>query len=307
MSKWPRRLIRILLALAVLAVPAYYVLVLYSPAADPAAYRIDIAAVRQLASSLPGEKPAEIRYEQVMAFEFAEAMVVAGDPWHGTPIPVYSFQLVYPDKTVIVDAAMDRSLAKPEFLVPMYDDAAYQRVSAALDKASLIVITHEHMDHIGGIAHHEQPARLLPALRLSSEQLAHPERMSPAVLPPELAKGIQPLQYEHMLAIAPGVVLIKSPGHTPGSQMVYVQCADGRELLFLGDVAWHARNIQLLRERPLFMTALIRENRQQVLAEFSALHDLAQREPGVHQVPGHDGEVVAALSQAGLLRAGFQP
>jgi glyoxylase-like metal-dependent hydrolase (beta-lactamase superfamily II) len=307
MRKPIRRLLWAVLLLLLIAAPAYYAAVIHSPAADSSAYRVDVAAVRRLADSMPGDKPGEVRYEKVMAFEFARAMVVAGDPWSGTLLPVYSYQLVYPQHTVIVDSAMDRSMAKPDFMVPDYDQAAYERVGAALPKASLIVITHEHMDHIGGIASYPQPSRLLLALRLSREQLAHPEAMAPAKLAPELAAGIVPLEYEQMLAVAPGVVLIRAAGHTPGSQMVYVKRADGRELLFLGDVAWHQRSIEQVRERPWFMTALVGENRAQVLPELSALHQLAQSNPEIHQVPGHDGEVVQALVAAGLMTSGFEP
>ena len=111
-------------------------------------------------------------------------------------------------------------------------------------------------------------------------------------------EGIQP--------IAPGVVLVKAPGHTPGSQMVYVRRADGHELLFIGDVSWRLMNLEQVRERPLFMTTIIGENREQVLGEFQALHELMQAEPAIAVVPGHDAPAVAALVAAGVLQQGFQ-
>ena len=88
--------------------------------------------------------------------------------------------------------------------------------------------------------------------------------------------------------------------------MVYVRRADGRELLLLGDVSWRQRNIDALRERPLFMTLMIGENREAVMAQFVALHALRESEPALALVPGHDGAAVEALAAAGTLQKGFQ-
>ncbi|MGH8528700.1 MAG: MBL fold metallo-hydrolase [Nevskiales bacterium] len=308
MVRFLRRFMWTLVILLAIGAPAYYMLALHSPrVGDVADFPLDIAQIRELANSMPGYKPGEIRFENVAAFAFAEAMVVAGDPWKKTPIPVYSYQLIYPDQTVIIDAALDKSLATPEAMVPMFDAAAYQRMSAALEKAALIVITHEHADHIGGIVKHPRLKALFPALRLTDAQLAHPDRMMQAKPAAGTFDGYQALRYQGVLALAPGVVLIEAPGHTPGSQMVYVQLADGRELLFLGDVSWRMRNVDVLRERPLFMTLMIKEDRHAVLGQFKTLHRLMETEPGIKLVPGHDGAAVQALVDAGFMQAGFTP
>lgn len=307
MKRWTRRLLTTVLVLAVLLLPAWWLLVRHSPAPGAQTYALDLPTLRLLADALPGAKPVEVRYEHVADFEFAEAMVVAGDPWKKTLLPVYAYQVVFPDRTLMIDGALDRASAAPRSLVPMYDETAYGRVVAALERAALIVVTHEHVDHIGGIVTHPRLRDLRPALRLTETQLAHAELMKPAVFPDGVMTGYRGLRYEGAMPLAPGVVLLRAPGHTPGSQMVYVQRADGRELLFIGDVAWHQRSIDLQRERPLFMTLIIGEDRSAVLAQFAALRQLAAQAPALRIVPGHDGPVVQALTAAGELTAGFRP
>ena len=285
---------------------AYYPLVMQSPPPERA-FPLDFAKVRALAQSLPGAKATDIRYERVLALEFAEAMTIAGAPWRSFPMQIYSYQLVFPEQTLVLDTAMPREMAKPDALVMDYDDAAYGRVTAAMEKAAQIVITHEHGDHIGGLAAHPHLGQILPHVKLTAEQFASAGHTpSTVALPATVTQGYQPLTYDAMTAIAPGVVLIKAPGHTPGSQMIYVQRADGRELLFLGDVSWRMKNIEEVRERPLLMTLIIGEDRQAVLGQFQALKALRAVEPGVALVPGHEGAVIKALEAGGLLTAGFR-
>lgn len=269
-------------------------------------YAIDLAEVRRLADNLRGPKPDEVRFEHVATLQFTRGMIATGDGWGLAKMPVYAWQLRYPDRSILVDTAMDRSLAKPAFLLSHFDDAAYARVERALDEAALVVITHEHFDHSGGLARHPRLGQILPKTRLSEAQVAHLDRMAPASIPDALMVGYNALRYLRYHALAPGVVLIAAPGHTPGSQMVYVQLADGRELLFLGDVAWKQRNVDGPRQRPRFVTALlIREDRVAVYAQLQALKHLAQEAPGIRLIPGHDATIVDGLAARGDVRPGF--
>ncbi|MGB1581202.1 MAG: MBL fold metallo-hydrolase, partial [Nevskiales bacterium] len=221
-----RFLFKALLVLAVIGLLAYYPLVLHSPVPGDEPYVLDIDKVRALATSRPGPLPIAIHTEKVAEFEFAEAMVMAGEPWQATAIPIYSYQLVFPGSSIIVDTAVSSTEGVPGFMVRGFDEAAYQRMSQAMKKASHIVITHEHFDHIAGIFDHPELELIMPAVLLTTEQMAYPDRMKPAEIPQDMFVHYKPLEYEGMHALAPGVVLIKAPGHTPGSQMVYVRLAN---------------------------------------------------------------------------------
>lgn len=61
-----------------------------------------------------------------------------------------SYGLVYGDRTVIVDTAFNFEIAKA-MEATSFDHTAYARVSAALPKADLIIVTHEHPDYVGGL------------------------------------------------------------------------------------------------------------------------------------------------------------
>ena len=79
-----------------------------------------------------------------------------------------------------------------------------------------------------------------------------------------------------------------------------------QEFLFTGDVAWHMRNIALVRERARMVTAfMLGEDRDAVLSQLAALNALQKAEPNLHMVVGHDPGPVDTLERAGLLIKGF--
>jgi glyoxylase-like metal-dependent hydrolase (beta-lactamase superfamily II) len=305
---WLRRLGILIAVLVVLAVPAYWWFLMESHMPSTGSYTIDMAEVRRLADSMPGDKPSEVRVETIAQLLFPSTAVVAGDSWDSTDMPVSAYQVVYADHTVMVDTAFGPGEIKGfGSSLKSFDNDAYARLSTALHQASLIVVTHEHMDHTGGFFAQPDADKLMPALKLNKEQFDNPQFMQPVVFPEALRKGYEPLSYDRYLAIAPGIVLIKAPGHTPGSQIVYIKRADGAEMLLLGDVAWHERNVDIVRERARLVTQfMLREDRDAVMLELGELNRLHAAEPKLAMMPGHDAGSLAQFTGSGLMVVGFK-
>jgi glyoxylase-like metal-dependent hydrolase (beta-lactamase superfamily II) len=132
--------------------------------------------------------------------------------------------------------------------------------------------------------------------------------MEPLVLPPGAFTQAQRFTYEQAFAVAPGIVLWRAPGHTPGSQLVFVKLEGGREYLLLGDVAWHLENVERVRERARLVTQVfLGEDRGAVLRQLAAIKALREKEPKLHVLPGHDGVVMKAMLERGALIPQFTP
>lgn len=306
MPRWLKWVLGIL-AVLVLAIGAGYwwFIVEGSPPSNLVAKTIDIAQVRALGEELQGPKATGVRVELVAAMSFPATAVVAGEGWAGFPMGVYSYQLVFPDQTIVIDTALDDKGVSG--LGGTFHADAYGRMDAAMAKATQILITHEHPDHLGGVLSYPDPDLLRGRLQLSREQVATAGRYAGFTAPPGVLAEVTPLEYDDYRAVAPGVVLIKAPGHSPGSQMIYVQRADGREFLFVGDIGWSMRNIDEVRSRARLVSQfMLGEDRDAVFAQLAGIRDLHAAEPGITIVPGHDASVIDALTGDGTMVAGFE-
>lgn len=304
MPRWMKVTGAILVLLVAVAGAGYYWYIADgAPPSGLAPYAFDLAEVRAKADELPGGKATEVHVETVARFDFPAVASVAGDGWNMVPMAAFSYQLVLPADDIVIDSAFNA--AQGAGLNPRIDDDAYARMDTALDHATLIVVTHEHADHIGGIVAFSEPEMIRKGLRLNTEQYENVPRYGLAW--PAGLSDYTPIDYQGMLAIAPGVVLIRAPGHTPGSQMVYVKCEDGRELLFIGDIGWTARNVETGRGRPRLLSQfMLNEDRDAVFAQLEMLKALHAAEPGLVIVPGHDLAAVESLVASGTLTAGFR-
>jgi glyoxylase-like metal-dependent hydrolase (beta-lactamase superfamily II) len=125
--------------------------------------------------------------------------------------------------------------------------------SAGIDLAALtdIVITHMHMDHVGGLNVNGVKARLRPDVRIhvaaaEVEFWKNPDfskTVMPETVPPALRKAAAKfvelyreniVQFDQTVEVAAGVSTRVTGGHTPGHCVVDV-ASKGEKLTFVGD------------------------------------------------------------------------
>ncbi|MBD8092546.1 MBL fold metallo-hydrolase [Pseudomonas fluorescens] len=153
------------------------------------------------------------------------------------------------EQTILVDAGLGGQF--PGF--PRAGHFPRRLEAAGIDLGSVtdVVLTHMHMDHIGGLLVKEVKNRLRPDVRIhvaatEVEFWASPDfslTSMPSPVPEVLrATATQFLDefhsrlqtFEDEYEVAPGVVVKRTGGHTPGHSVVYVT-SGGDRLTFAGD------------------------------------------------------------------------
>jgi glyoxylase-like metal-dependent hydrolase (beta-lactamase superfamily II) len=297
----------VLIAVALSAFAAWTWLNAVEAPPERSDFVLDLERIRALAEVTPGPKPSALRSALIAEAELPRGGVFAGEPFEPHVMAHQVFQVVWPDRFLLVDPGFSKAFHAAQMKGGRpYHEEVWRALQVAVAGAENIVVTHEHADHLEGVARFQPPESLVGRLWLTKEQLGNEARLDEVDFPAVLRERLQPLEYEDLLEAGPGVVLIKAAGHTPGSQMVYVQLASGTEILLLGDVAWHLDQVRNLHYRPRLVTDwFLNEDRAAVLHQFRALHDLMAAEPAIELVPSHDPEVRARLVAAGTLADGL--
>lgn len=262
-----------------------------SAAPSPAQpWTANLADLRRAATAIPGGRPLRINMRKFAESRRTKNFSVKGAPADPSVQARTVFQLVYTDGTVMVDAGMDQQVHRffGRGVEEPYDAAAASEVARAVEKANLIVVTHEHGDHVAGVIRPPQAAALAARTiltRTQVETLMRAPQMPEIRLTAEQASRYIVVDYDRYLPIAPGVAAVKAAGHTPGSQMIFVTLASGREYLLIGDVTWHMDGVrQMIGKDAPWIT----EDTPAILAQLQWLNGLQRSEPGLVLVASHD-------------------
>ena len=189
--------------------------------------------------------------------------------------------------------------------------AAYQKTRSvgdqfadngySLDKLA-VVLTHAHWDHVSGLD--SLPG--VPVWVCSAERKFINSDSSKA----DLIRSFENVNYvEYVFRDGPylgfpssydvwgdgSVVLVPSPGHTPGSIVAFIAMPGGVRYVLLGDLVWQNEGVEIPTERPWFSRRLVEENDEEVRENIARIAAIHKRFPDMRMIPAHDARSAAGI------------
>lgn len=157
------------------------------------------------------------------------------------------------DQTILVDAGLG---IDPDLNLPRAGQLIKRLEAAGIDLGSVtdVVLTHMHMDHVGGLLVEGVKERLRKDLRIhvaaAEVKFWEAPDFSHVSMPPGFPDALRAAakrfstEYQSQLRlfdeeyeVAPGVVVSRTGGHTPGHSVVRV-ASGGDKLMFAGDAVF---------------------------------------------------------------------
>jgi glyoxylase-like metal-dependent hydrolase (beta-lactamase superfamily II) len=263
----------------------------------------DLGVIRAMSTVLPGALPLAVNGVRVAASIRPRKFVIEGGDDTAVPMPRTAFQIVYSDCSVMIDSGLDKathdsfSPDKPE----PYFAEQFAKLQHALAKARLIVLTHHHADHVAGVLcapnFFELAGKTIITMDVADCMMNTPHRPHLKLAPQALERFIV-LDYPQYYPVAPGVVLIRSPGHSPDSQMVFIRLQSGREILHSVDSAWIMDNIAEVKGKA---APWVKEDVPAVMAQLRWLKTVAESEKNITILVTHDDELFERLTRDGTI------
>lgn len=299
------RLMPAILTFIFLLITILFLLIGYSPVYKDEKFDIDWDLVRQMAGT--EGLPKTIHTELVGRNQVPGFFIEAGFHFGMRPMCRVAYQVDFGGKRAVIDTGMnDQQMEQMHLASGEYFEAAENRVIKALSQAEWVMVTHEHGDHMGGLMLMDHVKERAKHILLTKQQMENQSALSDIDFPEDLLKVLKPVNIDRYAQIAPGIVMVKAPGHTPGSVMYFVRLENGKEVLLAGDIAFNMDNIRDLVGRPkLVSDFFLGEDRTAVAGQLLFLNKLLL-ESDVVPVAAHDCDQLEALLADKTFIEGFR-
>jgi glyoxylase-like metal-dependent hydrolase (beta-lactamase superfamily II) len=240
------------------------------------------------------------------------------------PRPINVYVIEHTDGVVVFDAGQDRaSVTDPDYFPDGPTGVIYRRLArfqidedetmtAGLERlgyrtadVTKAVVSHLHQDHIGGVAEIAHADLLVSADEWRSHQrpLAEPRgllrahidlpglKWRPIDFEPLTLPALRPFTTGHDLFGDGSLVILPTPGHTPGSMSMLVRQPHGAPLLLVGDLTYDIHAFDRGVHGGVGSRRQLRRTRERVLA-------LRAMNPGMQLLAAHDPAAAGLLDAA---------
>jgi glyoxylase-like metal-dependent hydrolase (beta-lactamase superfamily II) len=243
------------------------------------------------------------------------------------PLPINAFVIEHRDGLVLFDTGQDRaSITDPGYFPGGLVGAMYRRTAQAdippdqtltaglrrlghdPSDVSMVVLSHLHQDHIGGLA--ELPQARILVSRPEWETLSEPRAEMAGIMrrhidlpglrweriehEPVSDPAVRPFDRAHDLFGDGSMLLIPTPGHTPGSQTLLVRRPGMPPIALVGDLTFGTGLLEQERVPGAGDRTVLRRTT-------AALNEFRRNAGGLVVLAAHDPD--AAMSLAGSMEA----
>lgn len=155
------------------------------------------------------------------------------DPGVPITIPTISFFIEGGEKNILVDTGASAEIIKKHWPGPVSDVQSFEEALAKLDRKpediDIIIQTHLHFYHAGNNSKCKNAKVIIQEEELRFALAPHPLFAPNYDL--ELIKGVSFYPVKGDTEIVDGIKVISTPGHSPGTQSVAVETAEGTAII----------------------------------------------------------------------------
>jgi N-acyl homoserine lactone hydrolase len=208
-----------------------------------------------------------------------------------------------------IDSAIGRFLMKRIFRLHLSEDDGLDKIMAKAGVSPhairCAVISHLHFDHVGGIRHIPQAELLVSEREWAQLSEPHPERewilkehierpeaqWLPFTFSPNRDPLFEGFAGTYDVAGDGSMILIPTPGHTPGSISMLIRRTGWAPILLVADLAYEAA---LIERNVVPGTG----NKEALLSSYTKVRLLKERLPDLVVITSHDFSAADAISGA---------
>lgn len=260
-----------------------------------------------------------ISYLETGSFKTLEGFLFAGGsflkPQNGSHMAVL---ISHPSGNILIDTGIGKNIdsqyeSMPTWLKPFFSYEKKIPASEVLLNKTItvqsILLTHMHWDHASGL----KDFRDIPFYTTKEEIItSQSERAKPPAYMISQYEGLTNFRtlefkdgpyeiYEESVDFYKdgSVVIVRLPGHSPGSIGIFVNLSTNARYFFTGDLTWRREGFQFLTHKYFISSLLVDLDRSLMEKEIARISELQKLKPEIKIIPSHDSNAYEGIKKIG--------